>query len=128
MEIASKEERREENKALGPALIAYLGMLERGEYFEAHEVLEGVWYPMRKSRDDLANLLRGLINAAVAFEHLRRNKPGAQERARKVMRSFERYTPLCSASMPEAALFVQACEKVDLLKEKQREVFDVLVP
>ncbi len=123
--MAPKEE---ENEALGPTLIAYLGMLDRGEYFEAHEVLEGIWYPMRKSRDDLANLLRGLINAAVAFEHLKRDKPGAQERARKVMRSFDRYAPLCSALMPETALFVRACKKVDLLKEKQRETFDVLVP
>ena len=38
-----KEERDEH---LETALVAYLEMMEKQEYFEAHEVLEGVWYPM----------------------------------------------------------------------------------
>jgi len=123
MEIM-KEERDEH---LETALVAYLEMMEKQEYFEAHEVLEGVWYPMRKKRDDLANLLRGLINAAVAFEHLKRGKPGAVERAQKVMRSYDRYAPLCETAVPEATLFRQACKEVRLLKERQSEVFNVLV-
>ena len=115
------------NEKLEGALIAYLGMIERGEYFEAHEVLEDVWYPMRKSRDDLANLLKGLINAAVAFEHIKRKKPGAEERARRVIRSYDRYAPLCGTMTTEAELFQQACGKVQQLKAQYHKVFDVLV-
>jgi hypothetical protein len=127
MEIMHKEGAVKENKSLESALVAYLEMMDRETYFGAHEVLENVWYPMRKSRDDLANLLKGLINAAVAFEHLKRKKPGAKERARKVMRSYDRHTPLCSRVVSNSELFGAACKKVQLLKEKHPEVFDVLV-
>ena len=113
--------------SLEDALLSYLEMMEREAFFEAHEVLEDVWYPMRKRRGDLANLLKGLINAAVAFEHLKRSRPGATERARKVMRSYDRYAPLCMVVTSEAELFRQACEKIRLLKEVHRGVFDVLV-
>jgi hypothetical protein len=103
-------------------------MLEREEYFEAHEVLEVCWHPLRRHRDPLANLLKGLINAAVAFEHLKRDRKGADERARRVMTSFERYRPLCTEGIREAELFSEACWEVDRIKASHREVFDVLVP
>lgn len=113
---------------MAEALRRYIGMLDSGDYFEAHEILEAVWYPMRRERNDLTNLLKGLINGAVAFEHLKRGKPGAQERARKVMHSFDRFSPICDTVIPERQLFRAACKRVVSLKKAQSGVFDVLVP
>lgn len=49
------------------------GLLARGEWFEAHEVLEDLWreHPPGPERE----ALQGLIQAAVALEHLRRGNP-----------------------------------------------------
>jgi hypothetical protein len=36
------------NDDMEGALIAYLILLDKEAYFEAHEVLEEVWHPLRK--------------------------------------------------------------------------------
>ena len=116
-----------ENEDLRGALVNYLDLMNKQEYFDAHEVLEEAWHPMRKNKDPLQNLVKGLINAAVAFEHLKRAKPGAEQRARRVIASFERHSVLCESDIREADLFLRACQKVERIKERHREVFDVLV-
>ncbi len=117
----------EETKDLRAALISYLDLMDTREYFEAHEVLEEAWHPMRKEKDPLQNLVKGLINAAVAFEHLKRAKPESQRRARKVIASFDRHKRLCTGDIREANYFVQACQQVCELKKSHSEIFDVLV-
>ena len=116
-----------ENEDLRDALISYLDLMDKQEYFDAHEVLEEAWHPMRKKKDPLQSLVKGLINAAVAFEHLKRAKPGAEQRARKVMISFDRHQVLCVDGIREAHHFRQVCQKVERIKERHGEVFDVLV-
>ena len=61
------------NDDLESALKEYLQLLEEEEYFEAHEVLEEAWHPLRLSKHPLSNLLKGLINGAITFEHIKRN-------------------------------------------------------
>ncbi len=116
-----------ENEDLRGTLINYLDLMAMQEYFDAHEVLEEAWHPMRKRKDPLQNLVKGLINAAVAFEHLKREKPGAEQRARKVIASFDRHEVLCEQDIREADLFLQACQKAREIKNEYGEVFDVLV-
>ena len=110
------------------ALADYLLLMDGEAFFEAHEVLEEAWHPFRKSDDPLSDPLKGLINAAVAFEHIRRAGPDAGRKARSVMASFDRRCTGNRALAAEADLFLQAREKVVRLKEKHRDVFDVLVP
>jgi len=43
-----------------------IDLFNRGEFFDAHEVLEGVW---RGAPGDEKKFLQGLIQAAVAFHH-----------------------------------------------------------
>jgi len=117
-----------ETDDLRGALCDYLRLMEEGCYFEAHEVLEQAWHPLRRQKDPLGNLLKGLINGAVAFEHLKRGREGSFERARRVMGSFDRYRPLCREGIRESELFESACRKVQELKSLHGEVFDVLVP
>ena len=106
------------NEDLEGALKAYVVLLDEEEYFEAHEVLEEAWHPLRLKKDPLANLLKGLINGAVAFEHLKRNSDNAQQKACKVMASYERHKGLCTEEIRYAPLFKNACMKIELLKSE----------
>jgi len=116
------------NNDLEGALKTYLGLLEEEAYFEAHEVLEEAWHPLRLSKDPLANLAKGLINGAITFEHIKRNRKDMKKKAQTVIASFERHKHLCTESIEHARLFKQACQKIEALKVKHAEVFDVLVP
>ena len=69
------------NDDLEGALREYLKLLDEEEYFEAHEVLEEAWHPLRLSKNPLANAVKGLINGAVTFEHIKRNKKNVKDKA-----------------------------------------------
>ena len=76
---------------LKEACEAFVRLIGEGAYFEAHEVLEGLWFPRRFEEDDEVRLLRGFINAAVAFELLRRGRPVP---ARRTWGVYLKYRPL----------------------------------
>jgi len=116
------------NEDLEGALKEYLELLEEEAYFEAHEVMEEAWHPLRLSNHPLKNLAKGFINAAITFEHIKRNRKGAAVKAVKVIASYERYKHLCTEEIEHAALFKQAMQKIETLKSKHAEIFDVLVP
>jgi len=111
------------NEDLQGALRSYLALLEAGEYFEAHEVMEEAWHPLRLRKDPVANLAKGLINGAIAFEHLKRNREQAALRAQRVIASFDRHKGLCVEGIVHYALFSQACAYIEKLKSEYREVF-----
>ncbi len=70
---------------------AFIRLIEAGEYYEAHEALEAVWYPRRFEDDDEMRLVKGFINASVAFELIRRGRPAP---AAKTWRVYLKYRPL----------------------------------
>jgi len=111
------------NDDLESVLKEYLLLLDKEEYFEAHEVLEEAWHPLRKADHPLKNLAKGLINGAIAFEHLKRNSDDAERKAKKVMTSFDRYRHLCVNNIEYYKLFEEACRKIEMLKNKYREIF-----
>jgi predicted metal-dependent hydrolase len=52
-----------------------LHLMNRGEYFEAHEALEAAW---KEEPGPLRDLYKGILQAAVVYLHItRRNYPGA---------------------------------------------------
>jgi len=53
----------------------FLACLEEERYYDAHEVLEAVWFPMRFEKTPEVLLLKGLINASVSFELYKRGRP-----------------------------------------------------
>jgi hypothetical protein len=55
-------------------IIKYKQLIEEKLYYEAHEVLESLWFPIRKTKNDYALVLKGFINAAVSLELYKRNK------------------------------------------------------
>jgi hypothetical protein len=111
------------NEDLEGALKAYLILLDEGKYFEAHEVMEEAWHLLRLSDHSLKNLVKGLINGAIAFEHLNRNRDDAERKAKKVMASFDRYRYLCIEGIENFNLFEEACQKIEALKVKHTKVF-----
>lgn len=115
------------NDDLEGALKMYLKLLEEEEYFEAHEVLEEAWHPLRLKNHALANLVKGFINGAIAFEHVKRNKKNMQKKALKVISSYERYKDICEEDIAHKILFNEAKAKIEALKIKHKGVFDVLV-
>ena len=66
----------------------FLELLEKEEYFLAHEVLEELWFPRRFEKTPFVQLLRGCINAAVSFELYKR---GRVEPSQKVYKNFLKY-------------------------------------
>lgn len=116
------------NDDLEGALKEYLQLLEEEAYFEAHEVLEEAWHPLRLGNHPLANLAKGLINGAITFEHIKRNRKKMKSKAQRVITSYERHKHLSTEHIEYAVLFKQACQKIESLKIKHAEVFDVLVP
>jgi len=112
------------NDDLEGALKAYLKLLDEEMYFEAHEVLEEAWHPLRLKKHPLENLVKGFINGAIAFEHIKRNKKNMPSKAKRVMVSYERYVYLCTKEIDYAVLFEEAREKIEALKVKHKEVFN----
>lgn len=74
----------------------YLGFFEcfnRGEYYEAHDVLEELWLVCRKGPEDA--FYKGLIQLAGAFVHYRkgRRQPGAAL-LKLAAANFQKYPPI----------------------------------
>jgi hypothetical protein len=102
---------------LEATLKKFIGLLERSDYFEAHEVLEHEWHELKKTNHPKANLARGLINAAVAFEHLKRATPTAMSKATKTYNGYLRYRYLCDGSEPS---WNEVCKMVERIADENR--------
>ena len=106
------------NHNLDAILEQYLQELKDEKFFDAHETLEEAWHPLRKNNHPLKNLIKGLINGAICFEHLKRNRQDALRKATSVLKSYERHKSLCVAGIEHYELFNKACKKIEALKNK----------
>ena len=50
----------------------YFELFNRGQYYEAHDVLEDLWLPVRKEKE--GDFYKGLIQLAGAFVHLKKER------------------------------------------------------
>jgi predicted metal-dependent hydrolase len=50
----------------------YFELFNRGQYYEAHDVLEDLWLPIRKDKE--GDFYKGLIQLAGAFVHLQKDR------------------------------------------------------
>jgi hypothetical protein len=57
--------------------------------------MEHLWREMKKEDHKLTNFIKGLINAAVAFEHIKRATPNASIKAQKTFAGFAKYKNDC---------------------------------
>ena len=65
--------------------------LDEQRFYDAHEVLEEIWFPRRFEDNAEVKLLKGFINAAVCFELF---KKGRTDSADKVWKNYLKYRPL----------------------------------
>lgn len=94
----------------------FVQLLENEDYFEAHEILEEEWHQLKRDGDTKVNLARGLINAAVAFEHIKRATPTAMIKATKTYGGYLRYKHLCD---DKSSQWYEACIAVELIAKKR---------
>jgi hypothetical protein len=106
-----------ENNNLKDALQMYLSLLSQENFFDAHEVLEEAWHPLRKINHPLKNLVKGLINGAICFEHMKRNRGDSKRKAETVLKSYERHKHLCINGIENFGLFEEACFRIESLKK-----------
>ena len=82
----------------------FIFFIEEGEYYEAHEILEELWFPIRRQKDEKTLALKGLINASVSLELYKR---GRKERAVQVWQTFLKYRAFMEGEFKEARLIVE---------------------
>ncbi len=72
-------------------LLMFEQALQKGEFYKAHEILEEIWFPKRRSAEAVYLVIKGFINASVSFELIKRGK---KPQAQKVWKNFQKYAPL----------------------------------
>ncbi|MFA6192665.1 MAG: DUF309 domain-containing protein [Sulfurimonas sp.] len=65
--------------------------IDENRFYDAHETLEAIWYPLRFDESDEIKLIKGFINAVVSLELSKRGKESASIR---VWKNYLKYRPL----------------------------------
>jgi len=65
--------------------------LNERRFYDAHEALEAVWFPIRFEEGNEVKLLKGFINASVSFELIKRNR---KEQSKQVWCNYLKYRQL----------------------------------
>lgn len=105
-------------------LIEGVAQFNRGEFFEQHETIEGLW---RAEQRDVRRLYQGILQVGVAFHHLRRrNYHGAVYMLTRGPEYLRPFAPRCQgvdvAGLLAAA--ARALEAVQALGPDRLDEFD----
>jgi hypothetical protein len=103
---------------MGEACKTFIQLIKKCEYYEAHEVLEDIWFPRRFEKDEDILIIKGFINASVAFELV---KKGRMEAAKKAWKVYLKYSPLLENSTSAHLPVYKEIEK--LLEQKYDQLF-----
>jgi len=91
----------------------FIDLINQKRYYDAHEILEEVWFPKRKEKSADILLIKGFINASVSFELKKR---GRVPQALKVWENYKKYLPLINeCSFENRRLF---SEIIDILEKE----------
>jgi len=105
---------------------AFIALINRHDFFEAHEVLERIWFPIRHSDHPEKNILRGLINASVSFELIRRGRP---EAAGKVWKTYLKYRPLIAlCTSPNREYYEKIADAIEEVYTEFEEFYGYTTP
>jgi hypothetical protein len=77
-----------DTKSLEKEIQSFIECLKQERFYDAHEALEALWFPLRKNPSDEVKLLRGYINASVSFELYKKGRFAPSE---KVWKNFTKY-------------------------------------
>ena len=59
------------------------------KYYNAHEILEELWFPIRKTKTNYCLVLKGFINGAVSLEL---HKRGKLQQSKNVYKTYLKHT------------------------------------
>lgn len=94
----------------------YCQHIKNEDYFEAHEALEPLWLEIKERDYDASLPLKALINAAIAFEHIKRAKPNAKINASNVYKGYTKHKEEVASSYHDIyQLIEQIATKLQLL-------------
>ncbi len=65
--------------------------IDEERFYDAHEILEELWFPRRFETSNEVMYLKGLINVAVSFELMKR---GREKQSKKVWMNYLKYRQL----------------------------------
>ncbi len=97
------------------AVEEYLLCLKEDRFYDAHEALEAVWFPRRFEESDDVLLLKGLINASVSFELIKRGRPGPSA---KVWQNYLKYLPKLEGVEEHRDQFERMINAVESTKQR----------
>lgn len=69
----------------------FLLALDEKRFYDAHEILEELWFPRRFEESNEVKLLKGFINASVSFELY---KKGRFKQSKKIWMNYIKYRQL----------------------------------
>jgi hypothetical protein len=72
MELGSELADEQGSSARDPRYLGFFECFNSGRYYEAHDVLEALWLPVRTGRDGA--FYKGLIQLAGAFVHVQKGR------------------------------------------------------
>jgi len=94
----------------------FIKALDGEHYFDAHEVLEKIWYENRHKDSNEVKLIKGFINAATSFELY---KLGRISASNKVWKNYLKYRQLIfKTGSDKVALYYEISLHVDNVKKK----------
>lgn len=92
---------------------AFLACLHEERYYDAHEVLEALWFPVRFEKRSEVLLLKGLINASVSFELRKRGRAHKAPGPWNVYLKYREYLSPVGAFNP---LYIELDEAVNMIQ------------
>ncbi len=89
--------------------------LRNGNFYDAHEDLELLWFARRFEKSDEVKLIKGFINACVCFELY---KKGKTEQSKKVWINYLKYKDLTECiNSPHAEKYRLLRDEIEILKK-----------
>jgi len=87
--------------------------LKEQRFYDAHEVLEEIWFPKRFEDSNEIKLLKGFINASVSFEL---HKKGKIEQSKKVWLNYLKYRQLLfKTSSKKLSIYYEIFRYIELI-------------
>ncbi len=93
----------------------FLTCLIEERYYDAHEALEVLWFPVRFEKKPEILLLKGFINAAVSFELVKR---GRMEPSKRAWANYLKYRVYLDEMALRNPLYTQMAIEVEQLSRR----------
>lgn len=93
----------------------FISALEEQRYFDAHIVLENIWFDKRNEDSNEVKLIKGFINAAISFELYKRKR---ELPSKRVWKNYLKYRQLLfKTGSDKVALYYEIFLSIEKIKK-----------